>query len=141
MTKCSSSTLTGAIRVRSGPQCMPSNRDLSRVINAHSLGKGWNNDHACNESGRIQRVQGFEAGGHSKTGSLGWASTGKNHSGRGHAIGAHDSLGGIPTSESTAGFGRRGSRRGGGGRGNSLSYRFTCDVYGAVRRLREWNLQ
>src|ERR1700730_11438749 len=32
-------------------------------------------------------------------------------------------------------------RGGGGERGNRLSCRFTCDVYGAVRRLREWNLQ
>src|SRR5258706_2824323 len=31
MTKCSSSTLTGAIQVRSGLQCVPSNRDLTRV--------------------------------------------------------------------------------------------------------------
>jgi glyoxylase-like metal-dependent hydrolase (beta-lactamase superfamily II) len=33
MTKCSSSTLTGAIQVRSGLQCVPSNRDLTRVVN------------------------------------------------------------------------------------------------------------
>ena len=48
--------------------------------------------------------------------------------------------GGYPRAKATAGLGRRGSRRGGGG-GNSLSCRFTCDVYGAVWRFREWNLQ
>src|SRR6202163_4469570 len=32
MTKCSSSIRTGAIQVRSGLQCMPSKRDLTRVI-------------------------------------------------------------------------------------------------------------
>src|SRR5258706_6153329 len=36
---------------------------------------------------------------------------------------------------------KRGSRRGGRRRGNGLSYRFTCDVYGAVWRFRERNLQ
>src|ERR1700732_4024045 len=97
-------------------------------------------DHACIESRRIQRLQGFEAGGHSKTGSLGWTSTGKNHGGRGHATRAHHSVGRIPASESTAGLGRRGSRRGGGGRGNSLSCRFPCHVYGAVWRFRERTL-
>src|SRR5713101_277483 len=49
--------------------------------------------------------------------------------------------GGIPASESTSGLGRRGSRCGGGGRGNGLSCRFTCDVYGAVWRFREWKIQ
>ena len=33
MTKCSSSTLTGAIEVRSGLPCIPSNRDWTRVVN------------------------------------------------------------------------------------------------------------
>src|ERR1700692_5016689 len=98
---------------------MPSNRDSV---------KGWDNDHACNECRRIQRLQGFEAGGHSKTGSLGWTSTGKNHSGRGHATRTHHSVGGIPTSESTAGLGRRGSGSGGGRRGNSVSGGLTCHV-------------
>src|SRR5580765_4937423 len=32
ITKCSSSTLTGSIQVRSGLQCVPSNRDLSTSI-------------------------------------------------------------------------------------------------------------
>src|SRR6266851_10514538 len=109
--------------------------------NRTSLGEGWDNDHACNESRRIQRLQGFEAGRHSKAASLGRTSTGKNHGGRGHATRAHHSVGGIPTCESTAGLGRRGSRRGRGGRGNGLSRWFTCDVYGAVWRFREWNVR
>jgi len=33
MTKCSNSTLNGAIQVRSGLPCVPSNRDLTRVMN------------------------------------------------------------------------------------------------------------
>src|ERR1700720_4368233 len=104
-------------------------------------GKDRSKYHACNESRRIQRLQGFEVSGHSKTASLGWTGTGKDHGGRGHATGPHHSVGGIPTSESPAGLGRRGSGRGGGGRGNGVSCRFTCDVYGAVWRFREWNLQ
>jgi hypothetical protein len=60
---------------------------------------------------------------------------------RRYATRAHHSVRGIPTSESTAGLGRRGSRRGGGGRGNGLFCRFTCDVYRTVWRFREWNLQ
>src|ERR1700752_144297 len=103
--------------------------------------EGWDKYYAGNEGRRIQRLQGFEAGEHSKTSGLGWTSTGKNHSGRGHAIRAHHSVGGIPTSQSTAGLGRRGSRRSGGGSGNGFSCRFACDVYGPVRRFRERNLQ
>src|SRR5216684_7545111 len=110
-------------------------------LTGHWLGEGWDNDHACNASRRFQRLQGFEASGNSKAGSLGWTSTGKNHSGRGHATRPHHSVGGIPKSESTAGLGRRGRRRGGGRRGNGLSCWFTCDVYGAVWRFREWSLQ
>src|SRR5712692_5833064 len=129
MTKCSSSTLTGAIQVRSGLQRAPSNHDLTRVSNRRTPGEGWDKYYAGNEGRRIQRLQGFEAGRHSKTGGLGWTSAGKNHSGRGHATRAHYSVGGIPTSESAAGLGRRRSGRGGGWRGNGLSCRLTCDVY------------
>src|SRR5438552_18848572 len=62
----------------------------------------------------------------------------RNQSGRGHATRAHHSVGGIPTGESTTGLGWRESRRGGGGRGNGLSCRFACDVYGAVWCFRVW---
>jgi len=41
------------------------------------------------------------------------------------------SVGRIPTGESAAGLGRRGSGRGGGRRGNGVSRRFTRDVYRA----------
>src|SRR6266853_3060128 len=138
MTKCSSSTLTGAIQVRSGLQSAPSNHDLTRVSKRRTPGEGWDKYHAGNEGRRIQRLQGFEAGGHSKTGGLGWTSTGKNHRGGGHATGAHHSVGGVPTSESAAGVGRRRSRRGRGGRRNSVSCRLTCDVYRSLRRFGEW---
>jgi hypothetical protein len=49
--------------------------------------------------------------------------------------------GGIPTSESAAGLGRRRSRRGRGRRRNSVSCRITRDVYRSLRRFGEWNLQ
>src|SRR5439155_19679801 len=97
--------------------------------------------YACNESRRIQRLQRFEASGHSKASSLGWTGAGKDHSGRGHATRAHHSLGGTPTSESAASLGRGGSGGGGGRRGNGLSSRFTCDVYRAVWCFRERSLQ
>jgi hypothetical protein len=71
--------------VRSGLQRAPSNRDLTRENNRTTAGEEWGKYHAGNEGGRIQRLQEFEAGGHSETSGLGWTSTGKNHSGRGHA--------------------------------------------------------
>jgi hypothetical protein len=102
-TRCWRSIRIGSIRrERSGLRRAPSNRDLSGVKNRTSLAEGWDNDHACNESRRIQWLQGFEASGHSKTGSLGWTSTGKNHSSWGHATRTHDSVGRIHACESTA---------------------------------------
>src|SRR6266446_10873436 len=62
--------------------------------NRTSLAEGWDNYHACNESRRIQRLQGFEPGGHSKAGSLGRTGTRKDHSGRGHTTRTHHSVGG-----------------------------------------------
>src|SRR6266436_2044297 len=141
MTKCSSSTLTGAIQVRSGLQRKPSNHDLPRVSKRGTPGEGWDKFYAGNEGRRIQRLQGFEASGHSKAVSLGWTSSDKNHGGRGHATGTHHSVGGIPTSESAAGVRRRRSRRGRGGRRNSVFCRLTCDVYRSLRRFGERNLQ
>src|SRR5260370_24715581 len=118
MTRCSSSTLTGAIQVRSGLQRTPSNHDLPRVSKRRRPGEGWDKYYAGNEGRRIQRLQGFEAGGHSQTGGLGWTSTGKNHSGGGHAVRAQHSVGGVPTRLSTAGLWGRGGRGRGGGWGD-----------------------
>jgi len=73
--------------------------------------------YACNKSRRIQRLQRFEARGHSEAGSLGWTGAGKDHSRRGHATRAHHSVGGYPQAKAPLVLGGEGAGvvEGGGG--------------------------